>query len=186
MWRRNICFDPSMFMSVQKRPVVRQTVGVAIVVVVLVLLAWLVVQARSPHRGEHYVPGVVGQRGSVSLEPEWLREQQRWPNVLAPRDISDSCFYDTERGAVLVPIEIRGGDGGMTFHVTATVANDSGGVDGGGLVKSAVSDVSFQGAMGTTGTWVRIPLDHATWNGGVTNCGASWTMTPGAWFPNDD
>jgi hypothetical protein len=74
----------------------------------------------------------------------------------------------------------------MTFHVTATIAKDADGVDGGGDVKSVVADESFLGTTGGEGTWVRIPLDHATWNGGATHCRVSWTMTPGGWFFNDD
>jgi hypothetical protein len=186
-WPTRICFHPSMFMSQRKRPATGQVATVAVVVAVLALLTWLVVRAHSPHRGEHYVAGVAGQHGSVSLGTEELKSQQRWPNDLAPKsDISDTCFYDTERHAVLVPIEVRGGGGGMTFRVTATVAKGSSGVDGDAVVKSAVSDVPFQGTMRSEGIWVRIPLDHATWNGGATNCRVSWTMTPGAWFSNDD
>jgi hypothetical protein len=119
----------------------------------------------------------------VSLWPGGLDD---WPSgAKSPTDISDSCFYDTERRAVLVPIHVRGrGEGAMTFHVTATIASDADGVDG--VVKSVVSDVPFQGTMRIEGIWLRIPLDHATWNGGATNCRVRSTRTPGAWFSNDD
>jgi hypothetical protein len=185
MWP-TICFHPSMFMSQRKRPAVSQVATIAVVAPVVVLVAWLVVQSRSPHRGEHYVPGAAGQRGSVSLSPRDL-EDQRMTAGLKSTDISDSCFYDTERAAVFVPILVRArGEGAMTFHVTATIAKGADGVHRGGVVKSVVSDEPFLGTMGTPGIWVSIPLDHATWNGGATHCRVSSTMTPGAWFSNDD
>jgi hypothetical protein len=117
--------------------------------------------------------------GSVSLQPGLMAGETAYPSK------SGSCLYDAGRHVALVPVQVRGrGEGAMTFHVTATVAKQA---PGGQAVQTAVTDIPYPAsAHGHLGTWVQIPLDQAAWQAGATDCWVRWTMTPGAWFPNDD
>jgi hypothetical protein len=125
------------------------------------------------------VAGGAGLTGSVSVQPGLMAGETAYPSK------SGSCLYDAGRHVALVPVQVEGrGEGAMTFHVTATVAQQASGDQ---LVQTAVTDIPYPAsAHGHLGTWVQIPLDQAAWQAGATECRVRWTMTPGAWFPNDD
>lgn len=131
---------------------------------------------RSAHAGEHFVSGHVDSRDIVvRIAPR--REAGTSKGFVW----SDTCAF--HGGIAHVPVHVAvHAPGAVTLHITATVSNRRTGDD---TVASATQDLAVDASV--AGEWLRIPLDEALWRDGANNCAVTgWTMTPGAWFPDDD
>jgi hypothetical protein len=126
--------------------------------------------------GSHFVSG--------NADPDGV-------SVTLAQGVDHECFFSD--GIVYVPTRLEVADPTLpkravsdewvTLHVTAAVTSHRGGDT---TVTSAVRDEPIR-VGNTSGSWVHIPVDASPWAGGSAECAVTkWTMTPGAWLPNDD
>jgi hypothetical protein len=132
-----------------------------------------VTHSRS-HAGQHYVSG--------HANPDQVTVRLMSPRtiVTSGTEPSRTCIYKRDLGTVYVPVRLSvRGNGAVTLHVTATVS------DGNDVVATVTQDFPMEST--NMGTFVDIPLEEAVWRQGSNDCAVTdWTMSPGAWFWNDD